>query len=486
MVFENRAIGCWAVAAVCGGSAAAVAAACLAVPPSSLVAQASLQEDSAAAAAPAPAPGRVPVPGETLTVHLLTVGPGDRVEELFGHNALLIRDSATGYEAAFNYGLYDPTASGFLWSFFKGRMMYRVAPLNLDSMLASYRAAGRRVWAQELDLEPADRLEILSLVETASLPENREYRYEYFLNNCSTKLRDVLDAALDGQLRAATDAAGSGGGEGAGAGEGEGAGAGQGASWREGEGASWRDHTRRLTASRLHYHAGIDLLLGPMGDEPTTAWQQMWIPMKLRDTVGGLSVARADGSRTRLVRSEAVWVESSRGSEPAASRSLELLFLFVGAAVGTLCVTLGRHTAAGSAWGRVALAAGGLLWGGFCFVAGSLLVAMHWTDHEFMYWNRNVLLFSPLGLGVALGLLGAARRGATGAWGRRFALGSTALALVALALYLVPATRQENLALIAFALPVHLAVCWVMLALHKRDDTLVYASALNPRRAHRL
>ena len=455
MVFEHRIFACRMEGTACLGRVAALVAAALLSPPSDLAAQESLPEGSAAA--PVPMAAQTTALGETLSVHLLTVGPGDRVEELFGHNVLLIRDSATGTEQAFNYGLFDPTESGFLLNFFRGRMMYRVAPLPLDYTLASYRAAGRWVWAQELDLEPASRAQLLDLLETASMPENSRYRYEYFLNNCSTKLRDALDVVLGGQLRTAADSSGD-------------------------SGVSWRYHTRRLTAGKLHFYAGIDLLLGPKGDESTTTWQEMWVPMKLRDMVGALHVVRSDGSRTRLVRSEAIWVESEREQLPATSRSMELLFLFFGTGVGLVLVILGRQSASGSRRGSLGLSVAGCLWGGFCFVAGTLLVAMHWTDHEFMYWNRNLLLFSPLGPGVAFALVRVTRRGSTGLWGRRFALGSLALAIVALILYLTPAVRQENLVMIAFALPVHLAVCWVLLGVHKMDHTLVYDSTFRPGR----
>ncbi len=406
---------------------------------------------------PASSGVEVPREGETLSVYLLTIGPGDRIEELFGHNVLLIRDSATGYEQAFNYGLFDPSRSGFLLDFFVGRMMYRVGPLPLDRTLASYQMAGRRVWAQELDLEPETRVELRDLLETASLPENRFYRYEYFLNNCSTKLRDALDTVLDGQLRAATDRIGD-------------------------RDVSWRYHTRRLTAVKTHLQTGIDLLLGPRGDQTTTAWQAMWVPMKLRDTLGALYVDRADGSRTRLVRSEALWVASDREPEPAAPPSLELLSLLVGMVVGLLFLILGRKSADGSTGGRVGLGVAAGLWGTSCTVIGALLFVMHFTDHEFMYWNRNMLLFSPLGLGVVGGVIRTTYRGTTGRWGRRFALASVGLALVALLLYLMPATRQENLVMIAFALPVHLAICVVMLMIHKMDHALVYDAAFRTRR----
>ncbi len=456
MVFENRILTSRAVGmAARAGKLAALVTAALVSTSSVSAAQGSLREDPSAA--PAPDAARTPVSGETLSVHLLTVGPGDGVEELFGHNVLLIRDSAAGSEQAFNYGLFDPGESGFLLNFFMGRMMYRVAPLPLDYTLASYRAAGRRVWAQELDLEPAAKARLLDLLETASLPENSSYRYEYFLNNCSTKLRDILDMVLDGQLRAATDKPGEGG-------------------------ASWRYHTRRLTAGKLHFYAGIDLLLGPRGDETTTTWQEMWVPMKLRDTVGALYISRTDGTRTRLVRSEAIWVESEREHEPATSRSMGFLFLLLGTGVGLVFVILGHQSAGGSRGGRLGLGVAGCLWGAFCFVTGVLLIVMHWTDHEFMYWNRNLLLFSPMGLGVAAGLVRVTRIGTTGLWARRFALGSLGSAVVGLLLYMIPALRQENLLMIAFALPVHIAVCWVMLGIHRMDHTLVYGPTFHPGR----
>ena len=71
-------------------------------------------------------PPTPPPPGSSLSVYLLTVEPGDLIYELFGHNLLVVRDSDTGYEQAFNYGIFDQRAAGFYVSFAKGLMMYRV------------------------------------------------------------------------------------------------------------------------------------------------------------------------------------------------------------------------------------------------------------------------------------------------------------------------------------------------------------------------
>ena len=394
-----------------------------------------------------------PVPGSSLSVYLLTVEPGDAVWEAFGHNALLIRDAETGFEAAYNYGIFNRFSAGFYTRFLKGRMMYRVQAEGLRNMLVTYRRQNRRMWAQELDLEPARKVRLAQLLATAVLPENRSYRYQYYLNNCSTKLRDALDTVLGGALREATDGAPT--------------------------GATWRHHTRRLSASHPLGYLGIDLVLGPRGDKLTDRWQEMWVPMKLRDTAGALFLTRANGSRTPLVHSDELWIDSTREHEAVTAPSLTPLFLLFGLVAAVVLSFLGYRAAAGSTPGRVGLGFCGVLWGGFCFLAGAIMIAVHWTDHEFMYWNQNVLLLSPLGAGVALGVLRVARKGRTGTWGRRFVLGSLALALVALILNLVPATTSGNTELIAFALPVHFSLCWVMLGIHRMEHALVYGDSVS-------
>lgn len=389
-----------------------------------------------------------PVPGATMTVHLLTVGPGERIEEMWGHNALLVRDTAAGIEEAYNYGLYDPTVPGFLMDFFMGRADYQVAQLDLNGMLMGYRAAGRRVWAQELALSPARKVELLGLLRTASLPLNRFYRYDYFRNNCSTRVRDVLDAVLDGQLREATEGVPS--------------------------GVSWRYHTRRLAWENPPLYFGIQLLMGPMGDLPTSVWEDMWTPMKLRDTAGALTVARSDGEPIRLVLSEELWVDQVRDYPEAAPPRLDSLFLLSGLLAGVTLSLLAYGTRAGGRLAKAGLLALAGAWGVFCLVASVLMLVLHWTNHPFTYWNQNILLFGPLGTIVAGSLMRTAVKGRTSVWGRRFLLGAVLLAAAALSLNLIPAAAQGNREMILFALPVHLALCWVMLGVYRMDNALVY------------
>ena len=404
-----------------------------------------------------------PVPGATLTVYLITVGPGDRIEEMWGHNAVLVRDTAAGIEEAYNYGIFDATDPGFLTDFYWGRGNYRVAELPLDVMLAGYQRAGRRVWAQELALEPAAKVRLLGLLRTVVLPRNMFYRYNYYLNNCSTKVRDVLDIILGGQLKAATDAGGV-----------DASGLVEGGVGRARPAATWRHHTLRLAAEDPVVYLGIQLLMGPRGDEPTTGWKDMWIPMKLRDTAGGLMVTQSDGSRVPLVRTEELWEDAGREFPNAASPRLEAVFLLSGLLAGVVLSLLAYGSRAGGRAARAGMMVFACGWGLFCLAISVLIVALHWTEHTFTYWNQNILLFSPLGPLVAASLIRTAAKGTTSVWGRRFTLFAMGLSVIALALHLIPPLAQGNREMLAFVLPLNLGVCWVMIGVHRADDALVY------------
>lgn len=372
-----------------------------------------------------------PEEGEALAVYLLTAEPGDQVWELFGHNALLVRNTRTGAQAVYHYGLFDFGSPGFVPRFLKGEMMYWSGRGDPDLFLRSYEAANRKVWAQELNLTPPERARVLEILETAVLPENRYYRYEYFLNNCSTKLRDVIDAATEGRLAEVTRSLES--------------------------GATWRTHTRRLTGPSPWY-GGFQLLLGPRGDERTTVWQEMWVPMKVRDVVAGMTITRDRGVQEPLVASESLWTGSDRPPEPAAPPRVWGWFLLAGVTLAGALAALGSSARSGGWPARATATTAFGAWTVCCGLLGLLLVAVHWTDHEFMYWNQNALLFAPLGLVLAPAAVRSLRRGDATPWAGRLAGASAGLAAVAALLWLLPWTRQGNGEWILFALPVHFAV----------------------------
>jgi hypothetical protein len=89
-------------------------------------------------------------PSSDLTVYLMTFGPGARVWERFGHNAIWIHDPVHGTDQAYNYGLFDFAQENFILRFVRGQMWYWMAGFPADRYVEQYRRDNRSVWIQEL------------------------------------------------------------------------------------------------------------------------------------------------------------------------------------------------------------------------------------------------------------------------------------------------------------------------------------------------
>ncbi|MDH5234469.1 MAG: DUF4105 domain-containing protein, partial [Gemmatimonadota bacterium] len=145
-----------------------------------------------AAAQATPAPIRISV---------ITIGQGDEVFERFGHNALRVQDPATGLDVSYNWGMFSFDEPGFIRRFLSGDTRYWVEAIPTAWMLEQYAKADRESQEQVLAFTPAEAARVAALAAESALPANKYYRYDYFLDNCSTRVRDLLDRALDGGLQ---------------------------------------------------------------------------------------------------------------------------------------------------------------------------------------------------------------------------------------------------------------------------------------------
>ncbi len=388
----------------------------------------------------APAFEHPTAPDDPLTVYLMTMGPGELVWERFGHNAIWIHDARTGEDVVWNWGLFSFSQAGFIPRLIRGEMMYWMGGFTLEQTLAEYAAAGRPVWVQELALTPEQERELDRLIRLNARPENVYYRYDYYRDNCSTRVRDMLDAALGGALRGAFQG--------------------------EETGTTWRWHTLRLLDAAPLPRLGVQLVLGNPGDETIDRWQEMFLPMKLRAAVAELEVTGAGGVRRPLVVRERVLLEAGASfAEPVdAPRSRVPVFLFAGLIAAAAVASLGVARRRGSRVARRGLAVVSALWGVAGGVVGAILLGAYLTDHVFWHVNENLLQASPLHLlGGAAGLMLLSRRTLPG-WGRRVVRWVAVLAALGLAVKAWPGLDQGNLEIVAFALPLNLAVAWALLA----------------------
>ena len=383
--------------------------------------------DSVAAA------GQLREPGSELRVWLLTFGQGDVVWELFGHNALRVLNTETGRDASYKWGIFDFNQPGFVPRFLKGEMLYMMAPFATQAMIDVYAAADREVVMQELALTPAQRLRLLTLAETNALPENRDYAYDPLLDNCSTRVRDLIDQVLEGALFAQLGDVEA--------------------------GNSYRTHIRRLTEADPIAFVATNYVLGSPGDQTIGIWEEMFVPMVLRDAIRDVVVTDEDGSQVPLVMSEEVVVPSSRVAEPDRAGSWLLRYLLLGSLMGGLLAWLGRRAAGGARAIRVLFGAIASGWSLLAGVSGTVLFFVLFTDHWSMGMNENLLLLNPLSMLLVV-LVPMALLGRPQAAKRARAVGYSAAGLAALGLLVqvLPVTEQHTGMLFALFLPVHVGL----------------------------
>lgn len=385
------------------------------------------------------------VNGEKLVVSLLTYGPSDVVFERFGHVALAVRDDATGREVAYNWGMFDFAQPHFIQRFLTGDTKYWMEGFDARAFNGAYIGDNRSIRRQTLALTPVERAALYEFLMWQSQEANRYYRYDYYRDNCSTRVRDALDRVLGGRLRPVLEVPGS--------------------------GRTWRGETARLTASSLPVYAGIEIALGRNADRPMSTWDEAFLPELMASSFARLVLPDAAGRRYRLVSSDTMVYSANRVPMPVDPPDRVTAAALIGLSLAGLIALLADLR------GRAARLILATCVGAWYFVGGVLgtllLMAGTLTKHEpYMGSNTTLLQLHPLLLLAAIAVpIALARHRQT-----RGALGvSVTIALLSLAGLLVrgiPALAQMNGVVLAVTVPVHvaLAVAVWRLGLHGRAN----------------
>jgi hypothetical protein len=376
--------------------------------------------------------------GRLINVRLMTMGQGDAIWERFGHNALWLSYARSGRGIAYNWGIFDFRQPGFVARFLTGDTRYWMDGFDAYATATVYQQLDRSVHADQLVLSDRQRGELDAYVRWNQLPDNKFYTYDYFLNNCSTLLRDVLDRALGGTIRRQTE--------------------------KVGTGTSFRSHTQRMLEGQPLAYTGITIALGQPADREISAWEEMFLPGKLRDHVLRIQVDTGDGRLQPLIRDSVTLYRAQRPPEPAVAGSFVRYFVGAGVLIGALLLGAGAMAQRGIM--RPLFATVASVW---LVIAGlvGLILTLAWgvTRHVFWYRNENLFLLNPLLLVLAFMIPFALRRDASDAMRRRAALLSIAVAglgVLGLVLKALPWLYQKNWEVIALVLPAHVAIAAVM------------------------
>jgi hypothetical protein len=313
-------------------------------------------------------------------VSVLTMGPGDHPFTRFGHNAILLEWNGAR-SAVYNYGTFEFDGLQGVSDFMTGRFRYWLSVGALPSTVRAYGAAQRSLVAQELELSAAERARLYEALERNAQPEHRYYDYDYYRDNCSTRVRDALSELLGGELTREVTGSGR---------------------------FTFRQHTLRLVGDAPLLYFGLDVALGAPTDRPISRWEELFLPQELHDELAH-ATREVAGKHVPLVRAERVLLRANRAPLASAPPRREASFALLGAVLGLGGALLG-HVAARRRSARIAfgttVAALGLVLG----LLGTALVifwsSKHWAAHQ--NWVAFacppwLLALVPYGVSVARG-----------------------------------------------------------------------------------
>ncbi len=396
-----------------------------------------------------PAIAADPPPADTqptdsnLDVSLLTFGPGKEVWERFGHNAIEVRDRTTGTARLYNYGIFDFSQENFFLNFARGLMTYRAAAGDPAYELPAYIGEGRWIVRQDLNLRPAQRTKLAEFLEWNVRPENAQYRYDYFRANCSTRVRDALDQALGGEIKAQTIA--------------------------PSRGFTYRMDADRLTRPDPAIMLAIDAGLGPYADQRLSHWDESFVPTEFMRHVREVKVLNEAGELVPLVANEMELAKARIADPPEFPSNWTWAALGIGLA--TALILFGLAHLRTRAWARVAFASITSLCALVLGLAGLVLAGLWlFTDHVSAWRNENLLLFNPLCLLLLPAWLAAfGSRWRPSAFARNLARTIALCATLAWFVKILPGFIQDNRLWIALLLPLH-AVYAMILSLDPRPS----------------
>ncbi|MDR3681645.1 MAG: DUF4105 domain-containing protein [Flavipsychrobacter sp.] len=206
-----------------------------------------------------------------LRISLLTCGVGDEIWETFGHDGVRIIDSAHHTDMVYNYGTFNGFDKGFELAFMRGKLLYYLSYGPFPEFMQEYVDAHRKVQEQVFDMTGAQKQQVYAFLQNNAQEENRYYKYDFFFDNCATRIRDILpdDRVFGSKFH-------------------------YGNVLPPNSSISFRDIINKYFYRQLWERFGINILLGSKIDRIMTNKDIMFLPDFLRD---GLDKATVDGRR---------------------------------------------------------------------------------------------------------------------------------------------------------------------------------------------
>jgi len=304
------------------------------------------------------------------TVSVITFGPGNNLNDAFGHNA--IRVKSRFFDIAYDFGRYDFDAPNFYLNFARGKLNYLQGKNNYKNLISLYKNEDRSITEQTLNLTTTQKQDLYNTLEANYKKNQGAYLYDFFYDNCATKIRDIVETTLDGQLVYNVP-------------------------------KDYQEQTfRQLIDHNLHWNTwgsfGIDIALGSIIDRKATAREQLFLPEKVNVFFNNATLK--NNSQKLVINSNAIYTKQGINGNKVSTFLISPLFILVIVASVILFITYKDYKNNTRAKGLDMT---------IFIITGSVgvLLFLLWfaTDHTATAYNYNVLWAFPISLFCILQIL---------------------------------------------------------------------------------
>jgi hypothetical protein len=304
-------------------------------------------------------------------VCLITCGPGTETYSIYGHSAIRIIIPEKKSDIVYNWGIFDFGAPNFAWKFAKGRLNYSLGVESFRSFLRTYVYEQRFVYSQKINLNPDETKRLVDLINENYKPENRNYRYDFFYDDCSTRIRDLLEKAIGGKLLYPPS--------------------------ETGKLPTFRQMVGKYQNLYPWLNFGIDLIMGSPGEKKASFRDRMFLPIDMKAELSETVINRS-GKMIPLLQNPEVILSYD---PPVKKQNFLTSPVFVFTLLLIIIIILSSLVKSRKLNNAVDI----VIFSVFSVLAVLMIFFNFFTDHQQMKWNLNILWLNPLILMCLLSLI---------------------------------------------------------------------------------
>jgi len=314
-------------------------------------------------------------------VSMVTIYPGESLYSMYGHTAIRIIDDVQDLDILYNYGQASvPFDSGFVPKFVSGDLSFILGVSDTGRAFQFYREyEDRSIYEQELNLTDRQKQAVFNYLAENAKEENRTYIYDFFFDNCTTRVRDLFHDVFGEELRFS-------------------------------ESAYSGDERYRTAISPYlrgvpYVKLGIDLMFGRTADEHVAAEKDLFLPLQLMDAVEKASLGTGNISKDLVLKSGFLYNQQRAESEPPPFGPAGLFWIVCAAAAAIISLPWRFPRIARIIQSPMFRRFQRVLDWALFFLTGavgtSAVLLWAFSGYEMTYWNFNILWAWPTHLFAA-------------------------------------------------------------------------------------